>query len=356
MRRRRPVAVSFAAILWLAAGGAYGQEVPDLRPSVGEMEQVAAAPLKRKPTVDPHAPVGVRTGGIIAYPSITVGSVVTSNVREASSGAEAAIGSRLQPALRFESDWARHSFTGQALYDRIDYFDHSDLTEQRADIFSKFRLDIRALTRAEFEAAYNLDQSGLADSDVPASAVGFRTEHRINTAAALIHDFGPLETRLKAGAGLQIYDDVKLSGGGREDNADRDYATPSLSLRATYTDPPMLQPYVQAAYDPRYYLRKRDRDGFKRSSQGLGVSAGVVIDRGPFWSGDLAAIYLWRDYDDQALDSNTALGLDGSLMWRPNELTRIVLAFGTSLEDSVSTTSSSNRNWTGRIDLTHGLR
>ncbi len=354
--RWRPVAVSFAAALWLAGGTAHGQQVADLRPAIEEPEQVPAAPVERKPTVDPYAPAGVPAGGMIVYPSITVGTVATSNVRQASSQAQSAIGLRLKPALHVESDWVRHSFVGEAVYDRIDYFDQANLTQERADIFSKLRLDIRRATRAEFEAAYNLDQSGLADSEVPATAVGFRTEHRINTAASLIHEFGSLEARAKAAIGWRIYDDVKLSDGGTEDNADRGYATPSLSLRATYTDPPVFKPYLQSAYEPRYYLRKRDRDGLERSSQGMALSAGVVIDRGPLWSGDLAATYLWRDYDDAALRSNSAFGLDGSLIWSPGDLTKIILAFGTSLEDSVSTASSSNRNWTGGIDFIHGLR
>lgn len=356
MRWRRPVAVSFAAGLWLAAGAAHGQEVAQLRPSIEETEPVPAALVKRRPITDPYAPVGFRMGGITVYPSFTAGTVISSNVRQEPSDEQSAIGTRLKPSLHFESDWVRHSWTGTAVYDRIDYLDHTDLTSQRADIFSRFRLDIRHHTRAEFEAGYNLDQTGLADSEIPATAVGYRTEHRIDTAASLIHDFGAVETRAKAGLGWKIYDDVELSGGGTEDNADRDYATPSLSLRATYRNPPVFKPYLQAAYEPRYYLRKQDRNGLRRSSQGLAASAGVVIDGEPFWSGDLAATYLWRDYEDAALENNSAFGLTGSLAWRPEELTEIIVAFGTSLEDSVSTTSSSHRNWTGRIDLSHGLR
>ncbi len=352
MRRRWPVAVSFAAGLWLAAAGAHGQQVTELRPGVDE---IPAAPVKRKQATDPYAPIGVPVGGIIAYPSLTVGPVFSSNVRQDPSN-KSATGARVKPSLRFESDWVRHSWTGEAHYDGISYLDQEDINSHEADVFTRLRLDIRRHTRAEFEAGYNLDQSGLADSEVPDTAVGYRTEHRIATAASLIHDFGAVETRAKASAGGKIYDDVELSGGGTEDNADRNYASPALSLRATYTDPPVFKPYLQAAYEPRYYFRKRDRNGLRRSSQGWAASAGVVIDRGPLWSGDLAATYLWRDYEDEALESDSAFGLTGSLTWRPEELTEIVLTFGTSLEDAISTTSASNRNWTGRIDIAHGLR
>ena len=355
---------TLAAGLWLAAEPGLGQSVPQLQPPLenalaAEIEvETATEPLRRKRpvTVDPYAAVGIGMGVFTFYPSLTVAGVVTSNVEQAASGEQSAAGLRLQPALRFESDWLRHSWTGEAIYDRISYFDHEDLTSQEGSLFSKFRLDIRRTTRAEFEAAYDLDQTGLADSEIPETAIGFRAEHMIKMAAALIHDFGPVEGRVKAGTGWRLYDDVELAGGGIEDNADRDYSTPLLSLRATYTDPPLFKPYLQAAYEPRHYLRNRDRDGLQRSSQGLALSAGVVIDRDPIWSGDLAVTYLWRDYDDPALDSNSNIGLDGSLTWRPDELTKLVLAFETSLEDSVSATSSSNRNWTARLDFAHELR
>ena len=354
--RWRPTAVTFAAGLWLTAGAAHGEDATQLKPGMDQAEEDAAAPVKRQPEADPYAPIGLRQGGVTYFPSLTLGPVLTSNVRQAASKEESAIGARLKPSLRFESDWVRHSWTGEAHYDGVRYLDQKDLDSHEADVFTRLRLDIRRNTRTEFEAGYNLDQTGLADSEVPTTAVGYRTEHQISTAASLIHDLGRLETRIKASAGAKIYDDVKLSGGGSEDNGDRDYATPSLSLRATYSDPPVFKPYLQAAYEPRHYFRKQDRNGLQRSSQGFSANAGVVIDRAPFWSGDLAVTYLWRDYEDAALQSNSVFGLTGSLIWKPEELTEIVLAFGTSLEDSVSTTSSSNRVWTGRIDVAHGLR
>ena len=356
----RPLAgVILAAVLSLLVEPGFGQSSTQPITFFTDKEvETLTEPLGRKrlAPVDPYAAVGIGMGVFTFYPSLTVAGVVTSNVEQAASRVQLAAGIRLQPSLRFESDWVRHSWIGEASYDRISYLDHENLTSQEANLYSKFRLDIRRTARAEFEAGYNLDQTGLSDSEIPETAVGFRAEHMFKMAANLIHDSGPLEGRVKAGIGWKIYDDVELSGGGTEDNADRDHAIPLLSVRATYTDPPVFKPYLQTAYEPRFYLRNRDRDGLQRSSQGIAVSAGLVIAGEPFWSGDLAVTYLWRDHEDAALDSNSNIGLDGSLTWNPDELTKIVLAFGTSLEDSVSTTSSSNRNWTGSIGFSHRLR
>jgi hypothetical protein len=368
---RRPLAVSIAACLWLAAGEAIAQAVPPLRGAVDDeapppqglaTTTLAIAPVEEAPpirgraAVDPYAPTGIETGGIAFYPSLFVGGVVTSNVQQASSDAEADVGLRLRPQVRFESDWVRHAWSGNAGADVVHYADRGDLKTADADIFGAFRLDIRRHTRAEFEAGYVLDQEGLGDSEVPAAAVGFRTDHQAFASASLAHDFGPIETRIGAGAHWNKFGDVKLAGGSREDNADRDYVEWPLSLRATYIDPPAVRPFVQASYLPRRYRHRRDRNGFERSSQGYAAAVGAVVAGDPVWSGDLALTYLWRDYDDPALAGNDVLGLDGSLTWRPSDVTSVALAFETSLDDTIASTEPSERNWFVGVDLVHALR
>ena len=74
------------------------------------------------------------------------------------------------------------------------------------------------------------------------------------------------------------------------------------------------------------------------------------------WSGDLALTYLRRTYDDPALDRNQALGLTGELTWSPTDLTRIVLALGTSLSEIATADSSGSRNWSMRITASQSLR
>ena len=359
---RRFVAVLVAAGFWPVAEPAYSQSMPagaiSTAPKLaitGADEVLAIVPGKTG-VVDPYAAAGIKLGGIVLHPSLTIGPAATSNLLQASPGAKSAIGIGIQPSLDFESDWVRHSWTGTANFDVVRYFDESDVKSQSGEVSSRFRLDIRRDTRAEFEAGYVLDQTGLGNSEVPLNAVGLQTQNILAGTVALIHDFGPLEARIRAGAGWNIYDDVKLAGGGSEDNSDRDYVEPLLSVRATFTGPPVFKPYLQANYMPRHYRQKYDRNGLQRSSQGYGAAAGLVIDNGPLWSGDMALTYLWRDYRDQALNDNSALGFIGSLTWSPTELTAIVLAMGTSLPDSISTTSSGFRDWTGQLDLTYAVR
>jgi hypothetical protein len=319
-------------------------------------EEEQPLPRRARQATDPYAPHGVTLGGITLFPSLEAGTVFTSNVARASAGAQSDTGLSLKPSLRFESDWVRHSWEGQANGDLAAYLKHVDSNSAQADASSKFHLDIRRTTQAEFEASYALDQTGSENSEVPDTAIGNRTSHTLNANAAIIHDFGGLEGRAKLGIERQIYEDVELSGGGTEDNSDRNNYTPSLSLRLTYTDPPAMKPFVELAYAPRFHDEKLDRNGLRRNSQGLTASAGIVLNRDPIWSGEAALVYSLRNYQDSALVTNDAIGINGNLTWRPTDITSVVITLATTLNESSSAASSGTKTRSGRVDVNHELR
>lgn len=355
------------------AASARGETVDLLRPAIAEdeipAEEPAAipsltivpeeeqAPLKAmRPTLDPYAAPGMKLGGMTLYPELEAATVYTSNVGRSANDAKSDVGLSLRPSLRFESDWVRHSWTGQAKGDFTAYLENDDFNAAQADTGSKFRLDIRHTTRAEFDASYALGQESSADSEVPDTAIGNRTDHTLAANAAIIHDFGGLEGRAKLGIERQIFEDVDLSGGGTEDNSDRNNYTPSLALRLSYTDPPALKPFVELAYAPRFHDEKFDRNGLRRNSQGVTASVGVTLDQGPFWLGEMALVYAMRDYEDSALDTIDAIGINGNLTWSPTDLTSVVMTLATALDESSSATSSGTITRSGRIDAAHELR
>jgi hypothetical protein len=332
-------------------------EEPAIVPSLMIAPEEEQAPLKTmRPIADPYAALGMDLGGIILYPSLEVGTVYTSNVASSATDARSDFGLSVIPSLRFESDWVRHSWEGRASGDFTAYLENDDFDSSQIDAASKFRLDIRHTTRAEFDASYVLGQKSSADSEVPDTAIGNRTDHTLAANAAIIHDFGGLEGRAKLGIERQIFEDVKLSGGGTEDNSDRNNYTPSLALRLSYTDPPALKPFVELAYAPRFHDEKFDRNGLRRDSQGITAAVGVALDQGPLWLGEMALVYAMRDYEDSALDTIDALGINGNLTWSPTDLTSVVMTLATSLDESASATSSGTKTWSGRIDAAHELR
>jgi hypothetical protein len=63
-----------------------------------------------------------------------------------------------------------------------------------------------------------------------------------------------------------------------------------------------------------------------------------------------------RDYEDPALATNEAIGVNGNLTWSPTDLTSVVMTLTTTLNESSSATSSGTKTWSGRVDVRHELR
>lgn len=371
----RLLSVCVVAGLYGAASAAHSETVDLLRPTIADdeeqtdpVEQPVVAPsltiapeeeqvpLKSiKQVRDLYAAQGVRLGVIALYPSLEAGTLHTSNVANASTDAQSDIGLYLKPSLRFESDWIRHSWAGQATGDLISYLKNHIFNSQQADTDTKLRLDIRHTTRAEFEAGYNLDQTGTEKSEIN-TVNGVPPAHTLNASAAIIQEFDPVEGQLKLGIERQIYDDTALSGGGNEDNSDRNNYTPLATLRLSYSDTPALKPFVELTYAPSFRDEKMDRFGLRRNSQGLTASAGVSIDRGPLWSGEAALVYSVRNYADPTLATNDVFGINGNLAWRPTELTLVLLTLLTTLNETASATSSGSKTYLSRVEVIHALR
>jgi hypothetical protein len=327
---------------------------PPLAITIGD-DQEPVLP-RRATRADPYAPQGIRSGAFVLYPSLEIGSVLASNPRNATSDASADVGLRLRPELRIESDWTRHSFTADTSLNVTRYVDNDDLTSVAGNIDARLRLDVRRSTTAEVAVNYTATSTGLESSELPATATGSRLDHEMGLQTGVTHDFGGLEGELRLGLERNLFGNVELSGGGEEDNSDRDYTELTVAARASAKTGAVLQPFAELVYDPRFYDKATDRNGLKRDSQGLRFSLGLGIDDDPVWSGEIAATLALRDYTDESLNTVVAPGFTGNLTWRPTDLTQFEFNAGATLSETVDAGVSATRNWTFGVNGRHALR
>lgn len=311
---------------------------------------------KRRAEGDPYAALGLDMGGLTLFPVLRAGVIASDNPAASDSDRKGDIGIRLRPSLRITSDWVRHELVIAGDGDFIAYEDQSENDSNDASVLSRLRLDVRRSTTLVLDAAYELSQESGADSEVPNTAIGNRTDQSISQNIALTHRAGRIATTAKAGSDWQYYGDVDLAGGGKEDNSDRDYVQPLAGLRVGYEASPAFQPFVEAAYEPRIHFKKRDRNGLERSSEGYRLGAGVAFEPSPIWSGELALVYSLRDYEDPELETLDVFGLAGRVTWRPSELTTLDLILGTDLNETASADSSGARTYDAALDIAHDLR
>ena len=307
------------------------------------------------PTVGPYDPLGIRLGAFRAYPSVEVTGVVTDNVRQSASDRQADIGLRIAPELRLQSDWVRHSASLNANSELIFYADDTDFNEHSANVTGNVLLDVRRSTTWETTGTYGLTQTSPASSEVPNSAAGRRTDHAFGLTSRLSHRMGRLVGRISAGARYLLFDDVSLSGGGREDNSDRNYLEPSAELRLSYEHTPAIRPFAEIRYRPRIHDRTVDRSGLRRNSHGGTVAAGVEFDLSQIWRGEVALRYDVRTFDDATLDTVHSAGVDANVTWRPSQLTTVRWTASSELDESAASGISAVRSYTGAVAIDHAL-
>ncbi len=313
-------------------------------------------PRRRRRSEDAFAAQGMSAGAFRLYPSLEIGSVVSSNARRASTNAKSDVGLRVKPSLRLESNWSRHSLSGAASFEGQKFLENEDLKSVSGSVQGALRLDVRRTTRSDIEWNYSATSTGIENSQVPATATGARLDHTFGAASSLTHDFGGVDGRLRLGVTRNLYGDLDLVGGGTEDNADRGYTQLSVSARAGLRTGGIVQPFGEVAYEPRFYDKKRDRNGVERSSQGLRLSAGVTLADDPLWTGDVAATLELRDYSDESLKTALAPGVVANVTWRPTDLTRFEFNAGASLSETVAAGVSATKNWTWGASVAHALR
>jgi hypothetical protein len=345
----------------LSAPDTFGEDVlppppPPRGPIVEDLEP--PPPLRRPRPEETDEPEGIGQGPLRLFPVLETGLVYATNPGNSRDNKDDDRGLRIAPSLRLQSDWSRHELRAQASAEIIEYVEDSDLSNITGDASVSFRLDIRETTKADFGLRYSIDETEIGDNDLPGQAIEGRIEQTIGVAAAITHDFGGVEGRATVEAERFLVSDVKLRGGGEEDNSDLQYTSPSLTLRGTLNRSVVFQPFVEFAYEPRFHDERRDRNGLRRDSHGFRGAVGVVFNDEPFWEGEVAATYLLRDYEEDGIDTAQAAGLQGRVTWRPREW-RFGLTVEQELRDSVTASAGATlsiEDGAGDADYTYGIR
>jgi hypothetical protein len=368
------IALVTAVLVVGTAAGAFAQEAADLRlETVDDMDPVdepAAVvkkpaivediqlpkPKKRKPKADAYAAQGFGSPVFRFYPTLEIGTAATDNVTRSSGKKKSDIALRLRPGISFASNWSRHSWTGSATADFLRYKDSKESSTSSASAQTALRLDVRRDTRVNLLASYSRTSINSGSGEVPLTALGSRVDQTMAASSALEHDMGPLTSQIRLGVTRNSFGDVELSGGGTEDNSDRDYTEVSALLRGSLNRGAVLSPYAEVAYEPRFHDKSKDRNGVKRNSQGFRIGVGVAIDDGAIWSGEIGTNVQLRRYADASLGNVVVPGISARVTWRPTDLTRFEFNTGATVAETVVAGSSANRAWNGSIDVVHALR
>jgi hypothetical protein len=290
--------------------------------------------LDRIEDPNPYEAVGIRVGRFILRPTITQ-QIGYENSNDDETRTERSL-SRTTLTAELQSDWERNAFklTAEQVIDVTLSGDGPESPSTSVD--AELRLDLARTTTATLALNYDFYREDQSDANAVQGAVAQSDVHAFGGSAALEHSFGTWKSRATFAAAHAIYGDVELSDGSELDQSDRDNTSYNMQVRVGSDTGAVLQPFVEGEYTRTVYDETVDVNGFARSSNTYEFRAGIAFDRGEKFSGELAAGYIQRDYDDTALDPIKAFEIAGNLKWSPERDTVATLALTTSIEDSTT--------------------
>jgi hypothetical protein len=304
---------------------------------------------------DPYEPLGIEVGGVVLRPSIEAGAGHDSNPNRVPRGRGSAFW-RTEGAMSLRSDWARHALEGELRggYSRFRDVPSADRPDGEGRV--RLRLDATRDLRFDIEGRFRLETQSPGDPDSPAGITNRPLTLAGGVATGVTWQPSRLSIGLRGAVDRASYEDAKLADGTIADQSDRNYTQYELRGRAGYELSPGVRPFVEARIDSRVHDRAIDTSGFRRDSVGAAGVVGSSFEISRMLTGEIAAGYGARDYDDPRLTGLRGPLLEAALIWEASALTTARLIATTTLSETTRATSPGAVEHRIGLEVTHRLR
>lgn len=334
-----------------------GTAPPDKRPMFGRIN-LRETPIGQSGGIRPPEPLdqgpGIRAGAFVFRPEITE-SIGAESQKFGGTRTHRTF-SQTEIRGTLTSDWSRHALTisGSGVYQKN--ISGTGETQPSADINADLRLDLADLTTVDLTAGYNLMRESVSDPNAIAGALNQSTINTFSGGAEISRDLGLLRGSLSAKAIRATYSDVRLANGTTLSQADRNTLAGEFAARIGYELSPALTPFMQMKYRRTDYDHGIDASGFRRSSDTYTAEAGLTTDFGEKLSGEFAAGYILRRFEDERLSDLGGLALDATGHWSPHRGTDVALGLATQIEDATAAGESGAVDYAVNADITQIVR
>ncbi len=308
MRRPIPWLLAAGMIAGPLAAAAQQVEVPDVPRNVTVAERF-------RPELDP---LGMRAGGFLIYPRVSVLTVYDSNVFARSHDVQDDIALEVSPRILVRSQWSRHALSFSAGADAAFFADESGNNYVDADAGLRGRLDVTR--RSAFTGSLKIARrhEGREDpDDVGAKDVTIFYDGDLSLGYR--HQFGRFFVQPRLRFRRRDFQD---EGGVNHDDRDRNAYIGQL--RAGMSVSPRVNAFVQGRYNIIRYDETPNDQGLDRDSDGWFVGGGVELDFTGLLFGEISVGYARRDYDDPNLDDPAGFSGMLEVTWNPTRLTSVI--------------------------------
>ncbi|WP_245417435.1 outer membrane beta-barrel protein [Aminobacter sp. AP02] len=304
---------------------------------------------------NPFEPTGIRVGSFVLRPSLVQGLGATTNADSSPDGKSAVLS---DTALRLNaaSDWETHSANIDAYGIVRKSISGQEVDDLAGGINGRLQLDLADDLRAIARLGYDFRPESAFSPVVIVGTVERPTLHILNGALGMEKDVGKFRFGVTGEATKETYGDAQLSDGAMLSQKDRNSTLYSGRLRAGYQISPALTPFGEVQFGRRIYDLRLDTAGFERSSNEIGARAGVELDMGEKFGGEVSAGWISENFDDERLKTISEPTIAADLRWSPMRGTTVGLNGATFVEGSTTPGESGSVLYAGRLSVERELR
>ena len=310
-RMPRLLVLAAGAAASLLAYGAHGQE-PNPNVSVAD---------RPRPDFDP---LGIRAGGFLIYPSVTVDGEYNDNIFASDDNEESDFIFTLSPRVDVRSNFPRHSLNWTVQTDVGRFVDNTDENFWDYGTSLAGRLDITRSNRLVGSARFLHGHEERDDPEDPGAEVTDEPVEfdEFGGTLGFEQDFNRVNFRVLGTLDRRDFDEDDPDA--PED--DRDRTLYGARLRTGY----FISPRINAFLEGRY--RREERDASEQGTPPINRDnsvyegrIGTGIDITALLFGEASFGWGYQDFDESDLDAENDLVYGAGLTWNPTQLTSLRL-------------------------------
>lgn len=306
---------------------------------------------------DPYAPIGVRAGSFLLFPSLDLaGGYNTNPTRE--TGAPGSFFMSPAGELKVASDWGVHSLTadiiGSYQYYAADLIPSLNVPFLNAKVDG--RVDVTRDTQILLEQRLIVSADNPGSPNLQAQVAALPPNQDVGETLGLAQQFNRLSLSLKGLFDRATYNPSQLTDGELASNSDRNFDQYAGVFRVGYELDPGLKPFIEVQEDQRVHDEQFDRSGLQRDSTGTTAKLGSALDLFGTLTGEMALGYVDRNYKDPTLPAVTGFIADGALLWKPTGLTSFKLSATSQVYETVLAGASGELSRDVNLEVDHAFR
>ena len=308
---------------------------------------------------DPYAALGLRLGSFLLFPVLDQTLGYTNNADLVAGGAASAF-SQTQLGIAFQSDWTRHSLTGEINGSRRYFFNDSSETEDVADGSATARFDLSSSTQLEFGGSYQRTEESFTSNDLDFEAgttpVNRPGIHTATGSVELRRSGGMIAASLRGSIERNQFDAIQLQNGSSTSQDDRNNNELRLQAQVGLDGGRAIQPFIRGTIGKRVYDENLDGEGFERDADIFALSVGTVVDLQDRLTGEVSVGYTREMFTDNRLDDLSGIVADAELTLTPDSLTSFTGRFSSELTPSTQPGDSGSLTYAGSLSASRRVR